>query len=175
MWSSKTVWCPFSKCQAFSTNLGSQIKQPTRTIDRCKIQEGGYLLLISWDVDNPGEAWGKIWTFYWTLSLSVFLRSATTIKSLSSEWLPCEYCGGLQWQSSTHSNSKICTVTVLGLGLATFQDKLVEPGYLLPLATQWLKLEQRCVTGMVKAAVMLTQVTATVVVIYCKFEWVMYV
>lgn len=48
---------------------------------------------------------------------------------------------------------KLALLLVVLLGVATFQDKLVEPGNLLPWATQLWKLGQRCVTGMIKAVV----------------------
>lgn len=53
----------------------------------------GYLLLISWDVDDPGEAWRSLWTFCWThrlLTINSILRSTTAIKSLSCKLILCE-------------------------------------------------------------------------------------
>lgn len=60
----------------------------------------GYLLLISCNVDDPGEAWRSLWTFYWTLirllTISIttnsILRNTTAIKSLSCKLTSSEYC-----------------------------------------------------------------------------------
>lgn len=81
----------------------------------------GYLLLISWDVNDPGEAWRNLRTLCWTLSLLTFnniLGNKTAIRSLSCKftivWIlgevpACLVCGGIDsGKSSSSGRSSTC-------------------------------------------------------------------
>lgn len=54
-------------------------------INVCESWLWGYLLLISYGVEDPGEAWRSLWTLYWALwqlSFKCNLRSRVTLNSL---------------------------------------------------------------------------------------------